>query len=428
MKNGYWCVAMILVTMILAHLDATAVCVSASNDSLGVFRLDYMFSGKAGKATEIALVKTVSQANRRAYPHGATLPLDGNGRITVTNPENGDTIYRQSFSTLFQEWLDTRDTVCRGFENSYIIPRPTRPVSVTIELADKRHQVIASHNVVIDPSDILIAPATDLGYDTVWISRGSYDGPHIGVAILAEGYTEAEMDKFLDAAQRATTAILAHEPFKTYRDRFDFVAVKSVSAASGVSVPKDGKWCHTAFGSHFSTFYSDRYLTTPRVFALHDAMSSVPCEHIIVLANTTTYGGGGIYNAYTLTAAGNEYFEPVVVHEFGHSFGGLADEYYYENDVFSDTYPLDVEPWEQNITTLTDFKSKWADMLSPGVPIPTAPGSDAPKVGVFEGGGYATHGVYRPADYCRMRVNNIDSFCPVCQRALERLILFYTSK
>ena len=157
-------------------------------------------------------------------------------------------------------------------------------------------------------------------------------------------------------------------------------------------------------------------------------MTGVDAEHIIVLANTDTYGGGGIYNSYTLTAAGNEFFEPVVVHEFGHSFGGLADEYFYENDVMSETYQLDVEPWEQNITTLVDFDSKWRDMLEAGTDIPTIPGISTAKTGVFEGAAYSTKGIYRPADYCRMRTNDVDGFCSVCRRAIERLILYYTSQ
>ncbi len=384
----------------------------------GVLRMDYILSGKAGENPVIALQKVVSQPKRRSYARGTYLPLEGNGRITVTDHATGDTIYRQAFSTLFQEWLTTGDSTMRAFENSFVIPRPTSPVDVELLLCNPRKEVTAIHRSTVDPTDILIAPTRDAGYDTMMIHRGSYDGPKIGVAILAEGYTAEDMDKFVDAAQRATKAILAHEPFKTYAERFDFVAIKSLSKDSGVSVPKEKLWRDTAFGSHFSTFYSDRYLTTPRVFDLHDAMSGVEAEHIIVLANTDTYGGGGIYNSYTLTAAGNKNFEPVVVHEFGHSFGGLGDEYFYENDVMSDTYPLDIEPWEQNISTLIDFESKWADMVR----------DKTPGVGVFEGAAYATHGIYRPADICRMRVNDIDAFCPVCQRAIERLILFYTAK
>ena len=73
-----------------------------------------------------------------------------------------------------------------------------------------------------------------------------------------------------------------------------------------------GAWKHTAFGSHFDTFYSDRYLTTSRVKAINDALAGIPYEHIIILANTEQYGGGGIYNAFTLTTAHHPNFRPVV--------------------------------------------------------------------------------------------------------------------
>jgi hypothetical protein len=187
-------------------------------------------------------------------------------------------------------------------------------------------------------------------------------------------------------------------------------------------------WKHTALHSHFDTFYSDRYLTTSRVKAVHNTLAGIPYEHIIILANTDVYGGGGIYNSYTLTTTHHPEYEAVVVHEFGHSFAGLGDEYAYETeDVLSDTYPFDVEPWEQNITTRADFASKWEDMLAPHTPVPTplTQKQDYPT-GVYEGAGYSMKGIYRPAFDCRMRTNEHPDFCPVCQRAIGRMIDFYT--
>ena len=141
--------------------------------------------------------------------------------------------------------------------------------------------------------------------------------------------------------------------------------------------------------------------------------------------------GGGIYNSFTLTTAHHSKFEPVVVHEFGHSFGGLADEYAY-TDAPSPLYPYDVEPWEQNITTLVDFESKWSDMLPKGFVSPTMITKDnyssTEALGVYEGAGYSLKGIYRPVPDCRMRTNEAKAFCPVCQRALQRLIDFYTEK
>jgi hypothetical protein len=166
------------------------------------------------------------------------------------------------------------------------------------------------------------------------------------------------------------------------------------------------------------------------VHLIHDSLVGIDYEHLIILANTDTYGGGGIYNSYTLTTAHNPQFKPVVVHEFGHSFGALADEYFYEQaDHTENTYDLKYEPWEQNITSLVDFDSKWKDMLDKRTSVPTEPTDKRKKeytVGVYEGGGYMTKGMYRPAVVCRMRDNVATQFCPVCQRAIERIILYNT--
>ena len=199
-----------------------------------------------------------------------------------------------------------------------------------------------------------------------------------------------------------------------------------------MSAHKHNAWRDTALNSTFHTFYSPRYLTTNSVHLIHDALVGIDYEHLIILANTDTYGGGGIYNSYTLTTAHNPMFKPVVVHEFGHSFGALADEYFYEQAAHTEgTYKLGYEPWEQNITTLVDFESKWKDMIDKGTPIPTEP-TDKRKekytIGAYEGGGYMTKGMYRPAVICRMRDNVATQFCAVCQRAIERVILYNTEQ
>ena len=172
----------------------------------------------------------------------------------------------------------------------------------------------------------------------------------------------------------------------------------------------------------------DRYLTTLHLQRLYDLVTGIPCEHFIILANTTEYGGGGIYNSYNMSSGHSPRSKlEVIVHEFGHSFGGLADEYDYDSQEET-LYPADTEPWEPNLTTLVNFESKWKDMLPKGTKIPTRPDGKnlTTKVGVYEGGGYQKRGVYRPTQECRMKINEVKEFCPVCQRALRRLINFYT--
>ena len=119
----------------------------------------------------------------------------------------------------------------------------------------------------------------------------------------------------------------------------------------------------------------------------------------------------------------------MVVHEFGHSFGGLADEYAYETEQL-DMYPKDIEPWEPNITTLKDFNGKWENIIPSDTPTPTPPSGNPEtiksRVGLFEGAGYSMHGVYRGVQDCRMRTNENPEFCIVCRNALTNLIDFYT--
>ena len=133
------------------------------------------------------------------------------------------------------------------------------------------------------------------------------------------------------------------------------------------------------------------------------------------------YGGGGFYNFYSMSTAGNMSSSNVIVHEFGHAFGGLADEYEELDNPLALFYNLDMEPWEPNITTLVDFDSKWADLVAPGTPIPTPNTYQYNNtVGAFEGGGYLTQGIYRPQRNCMMR--NYAPFCAVCYRTLEAMI------
>ena len=420
----------ILFLLCLIAVSSTRAQVFADHFADKTLRVDYIFNGNAsGQAICLDGLSALPTWAGRKH-HLAELPLQGNGQIIMRNAASGKTIYTTSFSSLFQEWLETDEArnVTKGFENTFLLPYPLQPVEIEITLLDPRCNVRASMKHIVHPNDVLIEQKGN-SHITPHKYLLHNDSPEkcIDVAILAEGYTLQEMQTFYEDADIACKSIFDHEPFKSMKKRFNVVAVASPSTDSGVSVPRLNEWKHTAFGSHFSTFYSDRYLTTSRVKAIHDALAGIPYEHIIILANTEEYGGGGIYNSYTLTTAHHPMFRPVVVHEFGHSFGGLADEYFYDNDVMTDTYPLDIEPWEQNISTQVDFAAKWKDMLSENTPVPTpAEVSENYPTGVYEGGGYSAKGIFRPAENCRLRTNEYPAFCPVCQRALRRIIEFYT--
>lgn len=425
---------LLFATLLLVAIDTYAQSFSDyfCNETL---RVDYIFSGNTSQQM-VALDELSSfdgWAGRRVNLD--KVPVRGNGEISIIETESGKAIYRQTFSSLFQEWLVTEEAskVTKSFEATFLLPMPKKDVEIEITLLDNEGRQQTTMRHAVSPDDKLIRQRSN-----TLTSRHEYllkSGPSeecIDVAIVAEGYTADEMDLFLKDARTACDEIFRYEPFSKHKNRFNVVAVMTESTDSGVSVPQDNEWRTTAINSNFMTFYSPRYLTTNSIHLTHDQLAGIAYEYLIILANTDTYGGGGIYNSYTLTTAHHPQFKPVVVHEFGHSFGALADEYFYdEPDHTAGTYKLDYEPWEQNITSLVDFNSKWADMVKNKQEIPTEPTEKREKnytVGVYEGGGYMTKGMYRPAVVCRMRDNEATQFCPVCQRAIERIIIYNTEE
>lgn len=380
-------------------------------------RIDYVFSGDV-QHQQIS----IDQLNMMPKWYGkkhhlAELPIEGNGQITVRDHKSHQMIYRNSFSTLFQEWLtyDEAHQIQKAFENVFLIPLPKDTVDITVNLNNNRRKSMVQMTHTVTPNDILIR---HIGinhitpYKTILQARDTTQCIHI--AFLAEGYQQTEMDTFLNDATIAMNAIFSHEPFKSMKDRFNIIAVMAPSVDSGTSEPSKGIWKNTVLHSNFDTFYSQRYLTTLHLKDVHDQLAGTPYEHIIILVNTNQYGGGGILNSYNLSMAHHRSFKPVVVHEFGHSFAGLADEYAYESEVIP-MYPHDVEPWEPNITTKKDFNLKWKNLI----------GKDK-TVGLFEGAGYSPKGVYRSSDDCRMRTNETSEFCTVCKLAIQHVIDFYT--
>ena len=390
-------------------------------------RIDYTFSGDI-KSTHIYLDKL----NRIPRWYGkrerlAEVPMEGNGQIVVKSRKNQNVIYRNSFSTLYQEWLTSpeAESVQKSFENVFLVPMPKDTVDITVNLMDNRRQIVATMTHTVVPTDILIHRIGERDVTPYEVIHQPKDTARcIHIAYIAEGYTEEEMPIFMEDVRIADEALFAHEPFKSLQERFEVVAVKAASKESGTSEPANGLWRKTALGSHFNTFYSDRYLTTLNLKQMHDLLAGIPYEHIIVLVNTSHYGGGGILNSYNLSMTHHRLFRPVVVHEFGHSFAGLADEYAYEYEPIP-MYPADVEPWEKNITTKVDFRGKWEELI--GNLAPTNPRTPEPqKIGFYEGAGYSLKGVYRGCEDCRMRTNENPEFCPVCRKVITEVIDFYT--
>lgn len=417
-------------------------------------RLDYILAGDARK-TDIYFSDMRRQpfwAGRRSRL--SEVFLNGYGQLTMRDAESGAVIYVTNFSTLYHEWLQSREAehLRRAFETSYNVPFPKRPVDITLRLTDTRGRETASLTHRVDPADILIRTVSRARYPYQYIWKGHCLTPmvptperdkdsisggsgrdytqipfsplegvdivhNVDLAIVADGYTEAEMGKFYTDCRRAVDVLFAREPFRSLKSRFNVVAVAPPSRDTGVSVPHLHDWREGTSGARYDMFYIDRYFVTQEMHRVFDLLDGVPFEHIMVLANTSTYGGGGIYNQVTTSTSDHPSFAQVFVHEFGHSYAGLGDEYAYD-DMPTVWYPKGTEPWEPNLTTQHRFSEKWQDLIDKGVP----------GVGLYEGAGYQSKGCWRPCEDCRMRTNAAPDFCPVCDRAIRRITDFYTAE
>lgn len=450
MKKNPLCV-LALAVLLLCSPKAFAKCFNDCFDG-GTIRLDLILAGDCRTQNVYLqnICRTGEWAGRRS--HLDSLPVKGNAQVEVYS-KAGDLIYVQGFSTLFQEWLTTEEAAIRSraFECPVQIPAPKEKVTVRVNLNDNHRRSVASAEFELDPADILIRKMADNGLPRKDLRSGGALESNYDIVIVAEGYTESEQDKFFGDAARLTDFLFSHAPFSENESRFNVRAVFAPSQQSGTSQPSEAEigWRQTAAATHFDTFYTYRYLTTSNLRSVCDIIGTVPFEQIILLVNTTRYGGGGIYNNITLSTADHPFSPEVFVHEFGHSFAGLADEYAYGGEALNPTYPDGTEPWEPNITTLVDFGSKWQDMLPEGVEIPSelcaleknydlrriwSTLSDKQKeeintgLGVYEGAGYRNKGVFRPVQECRMRINECEHFCPVCKRAIQNMIDYCTGR
>jgi len=352
----------------------------------------------------------------------------GNYRYSLYDSASGQLIFRKGYSSLFEEFQGTTEAkeIRRAYPMTATMPYPVVTVRFEID-----HRVFVSgefepiFSLNVNPGNYFIVHEPINICHVTLIGEQGDPSRQLDIAFLAEGYTMEEMPKFVEDARRFSDYFLSVEPFSEYKDRLSFWAVESPSAGSGVDIPGKREYVNTGFNSSFYTFDSDRYLTTPDTWSMRDAAANAPYDQIIILNNSMKYGGGGFYNHYCQSTVDNEVSVIVAIHEFGHSFGGLADEYVGGVN-YDGFYNLHLEPWEPNITTNTDFGSKWVNMIADGVPVPTPRDSTYRNVvGMFEGGGYMAKGIFSPVMSCRMKENDAKGFCPICQDALRKKILFY---
>lgn len=357
-------------------------------------------------------------------------PFDyGNFRYRVFDAETNKLIYLKGFGSLFEEWKATEEAknLNRTFYQVATMPFPKKKIRLEIDQREyATGKFVNLFTREIDPNDYFIRKEQVQSCKVTKLLGKGDPSKSLDVAVLAEGYTAADMKKFRQDVIRIMGNILNHKPYQNFKDRINVYAIESVSQQQGSDVPGERIYNNTIANTSWYTFDVSRYLTTTDMKTLSDYAANVPYDQIFVLINSNRYGGGGFYNYYTASTVDHALSLKVSQHEFGHGFGGLADEYYNSEMATSDFYNLKVEPWEPNITTNVDFEHKWKDMISSDIQLPTPRSVEYEgKVGLFEGGGYVSKGIYSPVMDCMMKSNKPDEYCPVCQRAVEARLKYY---
>ncbi len=387
-----------------------------------------------------------------------------------------ETLYSRGFASIYGEWETTGEakTLSRSFHESQRFPEPRAPAWLVLK---KRVAADGSWDEIyrahFDPASHYVnrAPVTPRGEVHTLFENGPARD-HVDLLVLGDGYTAAESAKFRSDVERLTGALFSTEPFASRRSDFNLRAIHVPAAESGISNPRKGVWRDAPLGSSFNAFDSDRYVLTYANEILREVAAQVPYDALVIVFNDEKYGGGGIFNLWATCAADTSVADYVFVHELGHSFAGLADEYYSSQVAYEEFNPPGTEPWEPNVTALLDpARLKWKDLVLPDTPLPTPWDQDAydaidreyqekraaliaakapeeaaealfrevkaatapllqaepyfDRTGAFEGASYEPKGLYRPAADCIMFTRNPTTFCAVCARALDRTIDLY---
>jgi hypothetical protein len=459
---------------------AIVILLSSTLQATETMRVDYYHSGNAEREI-FSLDRVVIEP--LPWPGDLSQAIDnsnlGKYFFEVREQKTRKVLYSRGFASVYGEWetTDEAKTVNRTFQESFRFPAPTTPFEIVLRKRDPKNVFVDIWTTNIDPADQFVdraklaAPAP-----LITIQKMGEPEKKVDFLILGDGYTAAEAQKFEADARRLTEVLFATSPFKENRRRFNVWALCPPAAESGISRPSTGQYRDSPVGATYDAFGSERYVLTFDNHALRRVASFAPYEFIEVLVNGRTYGGGGIFNLYSTVASDNAFSNYVFVHEFGHHFAGLADEYYTSAVSYGPSTER-VEPWEPNVTALLDISTlKWRTLASPFAdvtPIPTPWNKEEfekysreiqarrvqlrkdkrpeeemealfkeelaheqemfkkekhfGQVGAFEGAMYEARGYYRPEVDCIM-FSRTDHFCKVCKRAIENIIAMYSSK
>jgi hypothetical protein len=442
-------------------------------------RVDYYHTGTASEE-RFSLDRVVVEPLEWPGNPAAAVDRTNLGRyfFEVADVASGRVLYSRGFASVYGEWETTPEAKqrARTFHESLRFPRPDGPVKITLKKRDAQNAFREVWTTDVDPKDPFVDDAKPPSPGPLLsLEKHGEPADKVDFLILGDGYTAAERGKFEKDARRLVEILFAVSPFKERRGDFNVWGLCPPTEESGISRPSTGVHRRSRVGATYDAFGSERYILTFENRSLRDVASFAPYEFIEVLTNSRTYGGGGIFNLYSTVAADSLWSPYVFVHEFGHHFAGLADEYYTSDVAYEAAAAERVEPWEPNVTALRDANAlKWKDLVSPGTPIPTpwnkeafeahsreiqgkrrqiraerrpeedmdalflaqkkeetrmfAAEKHARDVGAFEGAMYEAKGYYRPQVDCIMFTRDDVPFCAVCRRAIERIIDLYAGR
>ena len=338
-----------------------------------VLRIDFAHSGDAKSEYYFAEQFYKKKAWAGTYSKLIDKTGYGDNFFEVYDSTSQKLIYSRGYNNLFYEWQETAEAKLtnRSFEEVIRFPFPKNTVNVKLYKRLKNGELNLLHELFVNPTSYRINKGEKFDFKTDKIHGKLPSNKAVDVVLLAEGYTKEEMGIFLKDAHELTEFLFETEPFNQVKEQFNIWIVMSESEESGTDISGQDIWKNTILNSHFYTFNSERYLTSQSIKTIHDVAALVPYDQVYVLVNSDKYGGGGIFNYYNLSSTHNKMSPWVFIHEFGHGFAGLADEYYDASTLLSDMYDLETEPWRPNITTMVDIDSKWKSKLDKDTPIPT---------------------------------------------------------